>query len=166
MTVTIDGRAIAPRVAPVWRRLAALVIDTVICFILIGIPSLMSEVVLQDASEGVRDIAFAVVVFAVYALYHGLVPAANDGRTAGMRLLSVRIVDIVSLRTPSPEKCMIRSVALTASIALALVFQRAGPTQITGPVAIAALLLLPLLREDRRAVHDLAAGTRVVLDPA
>ena len=162
MAVTIDGQRIVPRTAPTWRRLLGLGFDSMICTVLSGLPTLGAEVMLQFMSDEFRDIAFAVVVFLVFMLYQGVVLGANAGQTAGMYFQGIAVVAVKDGGPPSFERSMLRAFALLGSIVLALVFQRLGPFYIVGPLAMALLLLPALARSDRRALHDLVAGTRVV----
>jgi uncharacterized RDD family membrane protein YckC len=166
VNVTIDGKAIAPRVAPIWRRLAALAIDFVVSGLLTGIPSLAVVLFLQSLPDAVLEVVSVAVGFLVFAAYQGLMPVVTNGRTAGMYPCGIRIVDAATSGVPSSDRLAIRAIALSLSLLAARFVMGAGPAQITGPVAIAALLFPLLLRDDRRALHDLVAGTRVVLDPA
>lgn len=163
-SITINGRPLAPRVAPLWRRMLALVIDLFVAGLLTGIPSLAAALFLEnvEVSDATVELVSIVVGFLVFAFYQALTPVVSNGRTAGMYVCSIRIADAASLAVPSSDRFAVRGFALAASLLAARFALPLGPFYITGPVVMAALLLPALMRSDRRALHDLIAGTCVV----
>lgn len=162
MEVTINGQQIAPRNASIVMRIVAFFVDLIAAGLLTGIPSLAVNLVLFEASEQVLELASVVVGFLVFTTYHSLVPVAGNGRTAGMFLCGIRVVDAHTLETPSTEQSMKRGLTLALTFGVAGYVASLMPFYLGGPLAMALLLLPALANPSRRALHDLAAGTRVI----
>lgn len=82
------------------------------------------------------------VLFALYYVLHGW---ARRGGTPGLRLLGLRLVDWQQRVPIGYPRAILRTVALVVSLA-----------------TLGIGLLLPLFRRDRRALHDVLAGTHVI----
>ena len=133
-----DGRRQATR----WRRLAGGAIDEVV----LGVPLALAI----DADAAIW------VVLAVHFVYYVL-PTATYGWTLGKLIVSTRVVDRHSLRTPLPLAAGVRWCVLAAPLAIGLA---AGhPTDARALVALA--VYMPILW-DLRGLHDRAARTLVV----
>jgi len=99
-------------------------------------PSLQTRAWLAGAS------AVLWVLFALYYVLHGW---ARRGGTPGLRLLGLRLVDWQQRVPIGYPRALLRAVALLVSLA-----------------TLGIGFLLPLFRRDRRALHDVLAGTHVI----
>lgn len=87
----------------------------------------------------------SLVMWGLFALYYVLHGWARRGGTPGVRLLGLRLVDWQQRVPIGYPRALLRMVALLVTLA-----------------TLGVGFLLPLLRRDRRALHDLLAGTHVV----
>ncbi|GEL77578.1 RDD family protein [Tenuibacillus multivorans] len=123
-----------------WRRLLALIIDAII----VGLP--VSAVVLLFMGEGApAEAAIDLIMF----LYGVIVPVVWSGYVVGKYIMGVRIVkengDKLGIGT-----MLMRN--LVAGIAYVITF---------GILLIVSILMVAI-RDDKKAVHDFVAGTRVI----
>jgi uncharacterized RDD family membrane protein YckC len=147
--------------APLARRMVAFVIDIVLIYIpvsliflvvlKIGRPDIFAKWMLSSAAGDlstppfptIYDALLNVLIFGGIILYMACFVYAH-GRTPGKSLLRLRVVD-ENGDQPNALKSLIRALVLSASV---------------------CLFYLPLLyafvHPQRRALHDLAAGTSVV----
>lgn len=134
--------------APLWRRLAALGYDLMP---LLALWMLTAGLVLL-AFRGEVDVAhqpplyhfsLQTALLAVTAGYFVL-SWTRGGQTIGMRAWRIRLVDADG-RPPDARRALLRLAVALPAIAL-----------------VGAGLLWCLIDRDRRAWHDLAAGTRIV----
>jgi uncharacterized RDD family membrane protein YckC len=130
----------APVPAGFWRRAAAVAVDVAFAAGLLEV----ARLAVSGGSRGLAARAFAgtcvLVVPAAYAvLAHG-----TGGQTLGKRLVGVRVVSAAGGPIGYP-RALARYVAWWLSA-----------------LPLATGFLLAAGRRDRRAVHDLLAGTRVV----
>ncbi len=134
--------------APLWRRLAALGYDLMP---LLALWMLTAGLVLL-AFRGEVDVAhqpplyhvsLQVALLAVTAGYFVL-SWTRGGQTIGMRAWRIRLVDADG-RSPDARRALLRFTVALPALAIA-----------------GAGLLWCLIDRDRRAWHDLAAGTRIV----
>jgi uncharacterized RDD family membrane protein YckC len=133
------ARAIAP--AGFWRRAVGLGIDLVVVLALVGIGQLVARLVGQfDVAARAFRIAYHLVIpHAYFVLAHG-----TGGQTLGKVLVGVRVVGPRGETIGYPI-ALGRLVASYVSLGL-------------GGLGF----LLVALRPDKRGLHDLLAGTRVV----
>ncbi|MCX6022599.1 MAG: RDD family protein, partial [Chloroflexi bacterium] len=162
MEVTLNGKRLAPRTAPIPLRIVAFALDLLISVFIISIPALGVDLMTRAAPDAVAAAAQQAVGFIAFALYQGLLTAINQGRTLGMYMCKVQVLNAVTLEEPSLERGVLRGFALSANFAAAVFLSTTGPFYIAGPLGMVFLLLPALLRSDGRAVHDLLSGTRVV----
>ena len=133
-----DGRRQATR----WRRLAGGTIDEVV----LGVPLALAI----NADSPIW------LMIAVHFVYYVL-PTATYGWTLGKLIVSTRIVDRHTLRTPLPLAVGVRWAVMAAPLAIGLA--AGNPTDLRALLAI--VVYLPILW-DLRGLHDRAARTLVV----
>ena len=148
----------APGEAPLasrWARLGAAFIDGLLSMIIVlplqaqmgifeNFPKVTPLTMAQRAGWGVAGF---VIWFALHAYF-----LATRGQTIGKRLLSIQIVnDADGLRAPFGRIIALRHLptAVVANIPY------------IGPL-LNVVNLLTIFRDDRRCIHDLIAGTKVV----
>lgn len=85
-------------------------------------------------------------LWVAYAWYYWIHGWARRGGTPGLRLLGLRLVDTQFRQPVGYARAWLRALACLASVA-----------------TLGVGWLLPFFRRDRRAFHDLLAGTQVVL---
>ena len=135
-----DGEA-AGRAAGVWRRALALLVDALVWWLLLRVGDLLTAGLARwELVARAFDYAYGLVVPAAYiVLMHG-----TSGRTLGKMLVGVRVVR-ASGEPLGYARALGRYLAwFLSALPLLLGF------------------LLAAVRSDRRALHDLVAGTRVV----
>lgn len=131
-------------------RLAAYVIDAATVSVLFAVGAGVVEFLLADVlgiSFEIADVPLAATIaFAVWSFLYFAVPLAASGRTFGSAILGLRVVraDGGSL---DPKHAVIRVLAFPLSFLL-----------------FGLGFLLILVHRERRALHDLIAGTAVVYD--
>ena len=144
--------------APVWRRIVATGIDYVIVplmsFLIMIISGAMET---ADAYAGhqpwIRGVALGI---AAYLLLNGWL-LHRRGQTLGKWLLKIRMVDSKNNKIPPLWRFVCVRALFFPTLYLPLLYS------IVGLFAIIPLIDLGhALRPDRRCLHDLAAGTRVV----
>ena len=101
-----------------------------------------------------NDLAYAAVYTAVALVYFVPVMIRWNGRTLGKAALRIRVVR-EDERPMDVKTVLIRNVLLAQGVVVNLVF-----------VVAVVDYLWPLRDRQRRALHDLAARTRVVREPA
>jgi uncharacterized RDD family membrane protein YckC len=139
------ARAVPGRPAGVWRRAVALAVDVAVVLLVMrvgaglaaGLAALAPGLHLPAQALALTWFHFTPVAY--FVLGHG-----TAGQTVGKRLLGIRVVD----RDGRPIGYYRALGRLLATVAAAL------------PLALG--LALAGLRADRRGLHDLLAGTRVV----
>lgn len=125
-----------------WRRLGASLLDGLI----IGVPlALISYFVTGDTKGNL----FTNLVSMLYSL---LLPVFWYGYTVGKRIVGVRIVKV------DGEPVGIGTMLLRVAVGIWLVY-----TVTLGIGAIISAIMVGV-REDKRAIHDLIAGTYVTSD--
>jgi uncharacterized RDD family membrane protein YckC len=155
-----NGPLIPIEVAGVWRRAAAGLVDVAILAVTAGPISwgLHRLVGSLPVAPGARGLDLALTVFAtdvsvlllragpllVLAGMYFMVSLAWTGRTLGLRLLSVRVVDRHG-QQPSVLVVGLRTLA-----------------QLVGTLAAALGPLWIMFDSERRAIHDRVAGTYVI----
>lgn len=175
------------RPVPLARRLAAFCLDCAVGLGLAIVFAVAAWIWLlaasHDGGEQPADWAIytAIVIaslwlplWAAYTLHAW----TRDGQTPGLAAMALRLADRAG-RPPGAGRALVRLVVLAAAAALlalsvpltvglvAAAWQHTLPLLLAiGGSALAALALLDpawcIAHSDRRALHDLAAGTRVV----
>ncbi|MGH7320955.1 MAG: RDD family protein [Candidatus Rokuibacteriota bacterium] len=141
-----DAAALRPAGQPagVWRRAVALGVDLVIVRLLLVVGSFVAtRFAALDLVARAFEYSYALVVPAAYfVLMHGAA-----GQTLGKRICGVRVVE-----TSGRDIGYARALGRLAGTVLSAVPCGAG-------------FGLAAVRRDKRALHDLLAGTRVVRVP-
>jgi uncharacterized RDD family membrane protein YckC len=110
----------------------------------------------EEATAGEESVAMAMLLglfgLAVFLLVNAYL-LATSGQTVGKRLVGTRIVSVESNQILPLWKVV---------VARYLPVQVAGIVPIIGPI-LSLVDPLFIFREDRRCVHDLIAGTRVIV---
>ncbi|MGZ0049891.1 RDD family protein [Brevibacillus gelatini] len=125
-----------------WRRLGASLLDGLI----IGVPLAIISFWITGSAED------NLVTNLLTTLYNLLVPVFWSGYTIGKRIVGVRIARV------DGEPVGIGTMLLRVLVGMMLVY---GLT--FGLAAIASLVMV-CVRKDKRAIHDLIAGTYVTSD--
>lgn len=149
------------RLASWWMRVLASLVDLGLILALAAlIVGLFSLVFLSGTIEGVASllvgllVAFVAVLFAVL-VYPATAMSVLGGQTVGKRLCRIRVVR-TNGRPMDIGWSMLREALLKWIL---FVFLLSPPT---GGIAWMVDVLWPLWDEERRALHDMLAGTRVV----
>lgn len=125
-----------------WIRLGAMLLDAIIVVIPLAIISLLM-------TDGRFD---AFLPGFICFLYFLLTPIFWEGYTIGKRICGLKIREVKNQASPGIVAMIFRNM-----IALFVYF-------ITMGIAVIASSVLVVGREDRRAIHDVIAGTEVVHD--
>ena len=144
------------RYAGWWRRAAAITIDWLI-ITGVYVPAMMFVGVLVYESLALLVISSWVVLLSVAALYSLLTMARSgeyNGQTLGKQLLDIRVVR----RDGAPVDA---GYVLVRELAFKYLLFGAGGALLFGLPALADQLW-PLWDRERRALHDMLAGSRVV----
>jgi len=136
-----EGALPALRPAGFWRRACALVVDAAIWILLLRLGDLGTAALSRwELTSRAFDYTWGLIVPAAYVvLAHG-----TSGQTLGKRLAGARVVTVAGDAVGYP---------------------RALGRLLAWPVSALPLLggfVMAAVRPDRRALHDLIAGTRVV----
>jgi uncharacterized RDD family membrane protein YckC len=187
MRLTVSAAGASPAIAPLAARLAAFLLDLLTglgcCLVAAAVAWTWLLVASSGGSRQPADLAIYVAIalgllwIPVWASYT-LLAWCRTGQTLGLAAMALRICDGRGL-PPAPLMALVRLLILSvASVPLLLaplvvVGLIAAASQGTLPAPVGLFAALPiavaavdpaigLLRRDRRALHDLAAGTRVV----
>lgn len=143
------------RLADRGMRLAAAIIDTVIAVVIL-LPMMFVGGYFSGIMTGVQpsygqQAMWGLIGFIVFLAVQGY-PLNASGQTWGKKMLKMKIVDLDGNKPPFSK----------------LIALRYLPTQAIGFVPIVGTIyglvnVLFIFRDDRRCVHDLIAGTRVVM---
>ncbi len=138
---TADDGATALRPAGFWLRAGALVVDAGAWWLLLRLGDLGTAVLARwELVARAFDYTYGLVVPAAYVvLMHG-----TSGRTLGKMLVGARVVDVSGEPIGYPRALARYLAWFLSALPLLLGF------------------VLAAARPDRRALHDLIAGTRVV----
>lgn len=146
-----DGLRLADR----GMRLAAAIIDTVIAVVIL-LPMMFVGGYFNGIMTGVQpsygeQALWGLIGFTVFLAVQGY-PLNASGQTWGKKMLKIKIVDLEGDKPPFSK----------------LIALRYLPTQAIGFVPVVGSIyglvnVLFIFRDDRRCVHDLIAGTRVVM---
>ena len=151
VTLEVSDTALAGRGA----RLGGALIDGLIMMLVI-FPAMFLTGYWEEATAGEESVAMAMLLglfgLAVFLLVNAYL-LATSGQTVGKRLVGTRIVSVESNQILPLWKVV---------VARYLPVQVAGIVPIIGPI-LSLVDPLFIFREDRRCVHDLIAGTRVIV---
>ncbi len=139
-----DASAAATRPAGFWIRAVALLVDLVIfLFVAISLGTLARRR-WGPALDDFGSLQVAIVVYTLlFTAVYVIVLHASTGQTVGKMLVGARVVGIDGVRVPLGAS-VLRYVAYWASL-----------------LPFGFGFLMAGLRRDKRALHDLLAGTRV-----
>jgi len=137
-------------------RLAAAIVDTVIS-LLVAVPIMFYSGYLRSLAAGDpvsfrAQLAIAAAMFLAFVLINGSW-LAKYGQTVGKRAVGIRIVNVLDDRVPKLSTLLGRRYGLVWLVSLIPV--------IGTLVGVVDDLLV--FRNDRRCLHDLIAGTKVVV---
>jgi uncharacterized RDD family membrane protein YckC len=138
-----------------WARLGASLIDGLVAFA-VGLPLLIASGAFQNVAKGVATnpamrLAFAVLGIVGYLIFHGYL-LHTSGQTIGKRLVGTRIVSVEDNRILPLWKVFTLRYLTIAAV-----------TQIPGIGPFLRLIdTLFIIRGDKRCLHDLIAGTKVI----
>ena len=125
-----------------WRRLAALILDSLV----VGVP----VATLVYLFTGTWDIDTPLNQVAG-TLYSMIVPVMWTGYTVGKRIMGIRIVKV------DGSEVGLGTMALRTLVGGLVYF-------ITLGIALLVSVILVAVREDKRSIHDLIAGTYVTTE--
>jgi len=138
----------------------ALLVDSVtvlfvnLALVLIGGAALVDRAVDRWSPEPWGDSFVPTIVYAsLFLIYESAVVAAR-GQTPGMDLLHLKVVVASTGRQPAVPRAIVRTVPL--------VVLRLVPGAVAGTLAMLGLGVSCPVDRQRRAVHDLLAGTVVI----
>jgi uncharacterized RDD family membrane protein YckC len=134
--------------AGIVTRLAAFAIDALVATTLFAIAGRVIEFVWSSLLGGQKLLSDAriasAVILAIWLLVYFAYPLAVSGRTLGMAVVGLQVVTKAG-GDIGGKHAVIRTLVLPLSVAFALIG-----------------VLIMLINRDRRALHDLIAGTSVV----
>ncbi|HEV8673454.1 MAG TPA: RDD family protein [Methylomirabilota bacterium] len=130
-----------PATVGFWRRAVALIIDLGAVWVLLRMGDLLTVALARRVlvARAFGYTCFLVIPAAYFVLMHG-----TGGRTLGKRLIGARVVTMTGAPLSYP-RAFARYLASFAAI-----------------LPLAAGYLMVAARADKRGLHDLLAGTRVV----
>nr|WP_054955558.1 RDD family protein [Paenibacillus dakarensis] len=134
---------IASKAAGIWIRVGALLLDGFI----IGIPSSILTFLMTGGTE--RELIIIDVLSVLYSL---LLPVYWNGYTVGKRICKIRIRKVQDRMPPTLVTMFLRNIVG----GMVYVF--------TIGIGLIASIIMVSIRKDKRALHDLIAGTEVVYD--
>jgi uncharacterized RDD family membrane protein YckC len=149
------------RLASWWARVWATVIDlSLIALLAAVIIGLFSLVFLSGTAEGTVSLIVGILVAMLAVVVAVLVYPATamsilDGQTVGKKLLRIRVVRM-NERPMDIGWSMLREAVIKWILFIFIL------SPVTGGVAWIVDVLWPLWDEERRALHDMLARTRVV----
>lgn len=144
-----------PELAGRGERLGGAIIDGLIMLAIL-LPAMYMSGYFEGMMSGARpgfaaQAMWALIGFAVFTAVQG-VPLANSGQTWGKKLLKMKIVDLAG-NTPEFGKLLVLRYGVGSLISI---------VPIVGTLYGLADCLF-IFRQDKRCIHDLIAGTRVVV---
>jgi uncharacterized RDD family membrane protein YckC len=135
-------------------RLTAAIVDGVLA-LLVSLPLVLYTGYVEKAMAGTVDYTtgYAIQLFGIvmFAAMHGYL-LIKHGQTIGKRWVGTRIVNVADGRVPR----------LGALVARYATMQLMGLVPIVGGL-LSTINVLFIFRRDRRCLHDLAAGTMVII---
>ncbi|MGW4364451.1 RDD family protein [Nocardia takedensis] len=165
--------------APFFRRLAARVLDLLFCLVLtfviaipVGVLMVPISLVTSDAAEdALFGLAAALCYFAAYVGLEVFLLVRREGQTLSKGLLGLRVIAAGEWARPrvSPRAATLRMLIIFLPFVLMSLAGNFPESSILEAMALVGLLslfasivLAAVPAAGRRAVHDLAASSRVV----
>jgi uncharacterized RDD family membrane protein YckC len=143
VSTTIHPEDVTNR-ASVSRRLVAGILDLILLAI-ISIPFVVAAEWMKPTWRDPKVIAFAIGISLTLTFLYSTICTALTGRTFGMKLLSLRVVDERTGLIPTGKQCGERALIFTSSL-------------LTAGILLAYALVDP----DKRAIHDKFTRTAVI----
>ncbi|HWN07754.1 MAG TPA: RDD family protein [Pyrinomonadaceae bacterium] len=141
-TTTVDDTS--KRIAPVYLRFFASLIDLVVIVLLSWLPLALSGLT-ELARQDIRALALAVTTLIVVAFLYSTIATALTGQTLGMKLFSLRVIDARTRMLPTGSQSAGRAAVYILSVA-----------------SSGIPLMYTLIDRDKRAAHDRFTRTEVV----
>ena len=153
------GTPSGPELAGRGRRLGAYLIDLIIAGIVLGVLAVLNlgislEDLARDPMTQQMSTAGGIAYLVIFMVINGYL-LVTKGQTLGKLALGIRIVDAVSNGAATAVKILGLRYVLVMLV---------GAIPIIGGL-LGVIDFLFIFREDRRCVHDLIAGTKVVSNP-
>ena len=153
------GTPSGPELAGRGRRLGAYLIDLIIAGIVLGVLAVLNlgislEDLARDPMTQQMSTAGGIAYLVIFMVINGYL-LVTKGQTLGKLALGIRIVDAVSNGAATAVKILGLRYVLVMLV---------GAIPIIGGL-LGLIDFLFIFREDRRCVHDLLAGTKVVSNP-
>ncbi len=153
------GTPNGPELAGRGRRLGAYLIDLIIAGIVLGVLAVLNlgislEDLARDPMTQQMSTAGGIAYLVIFMVINGYL-LVTKGQTLGKLALGIRIVDAVSNGAATAVKILGLRYVLVMLV---------GAIPIIGGL-LGLIDFLFIFREDRRCVHDLLAGTKVVSNP-
>ena len=153
------GTPSGPELAGRGRRLGAYLIDLIIAGIVLGVLAVLNlgislEDLARDPMTQQMSTAGGIAYLVIFMVINGYL-LVTKGQTLGKLALGIRIVDAVSNGAATAVKILGLRYVLVMLV---------GAIPIIGGL-LGIIDFLFIFREDRRCVHDLIAGTKVVSNP-
>ena len=150
------GTPSGPELAGRGRRLGAYLIDLIIAGIVLGVLAVLNlgislEDLARDPMTQQMSTAGGIAYLVIFMVINGYL-LVTKGQTLGKLALGIRIVDAVSNGAATAVKILGLRYVLVMLV---------GAIPIIGGL-LGLIDFLFIFREDRRCVHDLIAGTKVV----
>ncbi|HIC35962.1 MAG TPA: RDD family protein [Gammaproteobacteria bacterium] len=150
------GTPSGPELAGRGRRLGAYLIDSIIAGIVLAVVAYLNlgisfADITRDPMTQQMPIAGSIGFLVIFMAINSYL-LVTKGQTLGKRMLGIRIVDAVSNGAATAVKLLgLRYVLVLLVMAIPMIGQ-----------ALGLIDVLFIFRSDRRCVHDLLAGTKVV----
>ena len=153
------GTPSGPELAGRGRRLGAYLIDLIIAGIVLGVLAVLNlgislEDLARDPMTQQMSTAGGIAYLVIFMVINGYL-LVTKGQTLGKLALGIRIVDAGSNGAATAVKILGLRYVLVMLV---------GAIPIIGGL-LGLIDFLFIFREDRRCVHDLLAGTKVVSNP-
>ena len=153
------GTPSGPELAGRGRRLGAYLIDLIIAGIVLGVLAVLNlgislEDLARDPMTQQMSTAGGIAYLVIFMVINGYL-LVTKGQTLGKLALGIRIVDAASNGAATAVKLLGLRYVLVMLVAVIPI--------IGGLLGLIDFLFI--FREDRRCVHDLLAGTKVVSNP-
>lgn len=162
MENSVRQRPIRP--ASAIRRVPAFVVDLLAASLLGLIPVILVETGIPNLSDTTYGLIAQVTGLVIFLAYSLLVTLTR-GQSAGKSLLGVVIVSADG-SAATDRQIVVRFIALGVSLAMCSIVLPLTPLPRLIVYATLGLLAAPIVfRSDRRAFHDLIAGTTVIVVP-
>lgn len=146
-----------------WRRAAAILIDTtVVVGIAITVRIMLARLLFDESVaslNGSYGLQLATAMLAA-AIYYPILMWRTNGKTFGKMLFRIRVMS-TDARVMSPSLAIVREVIIQVGVIGGLA-SLPGPIRVAGFVCALLDYLWPLWDAEKRALHDMMVGTRVI----